>query len=93
MTFPDQIKGVVLNTWYFIECFHLVYKCLLLVSTAASATTSTLELPTLGADIGLSVAVGNTRSRAKVLDSLTGITASYRRMILIKNTSTSHNKS
>lgn len=46
---------------------------LVLVASAATATTSTLKLPSLAADIRLGVGVGYTRSSAKVLDGLTSV--------------------
>lgn len=48
---------------------------LLLVSTAAPATTSLLELAALGADVRLGVRAGDTGGGAEVLDGLASLAA------------------
>ena len=50
--------------------------CLSLVSPALPASSGSLELASLGAHVGLGVAVGHTRSTAKVTVSLTGLAGS-----------------
>lgn len=49
---------------------------LVLVAAAGSATTGSLELPALGADIGLGVAVRGSRGFSKVPVHLSGFTGS-----------------